>query len=111
MAPADQRTQRERARQAKAWSIALDPVYGIIGFGLVGYGIDYFTGTFPRWTGIMAILGLIAGFWRFIKEAKNLNAENSQKWAGRPYRKVEPDPEPDADDDPWDPDAPGGPKN
>lgn len=81
---------KERARQAKAWSVAMDPVYGLVGFGLCGYGIDKVRGTFPRWTGILAILGLIAGFWKFIREASNLNKENTKRWSGKPYRKVEP---------------------
>ncbi|MFK7884217.1 MAG: AtpZ/AtpI family protein [Phycisphaerales bacterium] len=111
-------TTRERARQAKAWSIAMDPLYGILGFGAAGYGIDRLRGTFPKWTGILAILGLIAGFWRFIREAKRLNAESSAKWAGKPFRAVEPEesdpdpPEPWPEDDaPGDLDTQAGPKN
>ena len=88
---------RERSRQARAWAIALDPVYGLVGFGLIGYLIDRFAGTTPRWITILAIAGLIAGFYRFIREAKRLNAENSARWAGRPFRPVEPD-EPDEPD-------------
>lgn len=89
----------DRARQARAWSIALDPVYGLIGMGLLGYGIDALAGTGARWTTILAITGLIVGFYRFIREAKSLNAENASRWAGRPYRDVDPDA-----DEPHDPD-------
>lgn len=86
----------DRARQARAWSIALDPVYGLIGMGLLGFGIDALAGTRPRWTTILAITGLIVGFYRFIREARTLNAENTARWEGRPFRPVEPE----ADDDP-----------
>lgn len=85
----------DRSRQARAWAIALDPVYGIIAFGLIGFGIDHWQGTYPRWTGILAVAGLIAGFYRFIREAGRLNRENTQKWAGRPFRPVEPEHEPE----------------
>jgi|GEM_PF-1083748 len=82
---------RERSRLARAWAIALDPVYGLVGFGLIGYLIDRFAGTSPRWITILAITGLIAGFYRFMREAKKLNAENSARWSGRPFRQIEPE--------------------
>lgn len=69
----------------------MDPVYGIIGFGLIGYLIDLAAGTAPRWLTILAITGLIVGFYRFIREARALNKANSARWAGRPFRAVEPE--------------------
>ena len=54
---------QNRARQAKAWSIALDPVYGMIGLGAIGYGIDYLADSAYRWTIILAITGLVVGFY------------------------------------------------
>lgn len=72
-----QRRRDDRARQAKAWGIAMDPVYGLIGMGLIGYGIDYLADTGMRWTVILAILGLVVGFYRFIREAMSLNREQS----------------------------------
>lgn len=89
--PARSDPRSERSRQARAWAIALDPVYGIVAFGLIGFGIDYWLGTYPRWTGILAITGLIAGFYRFIREAGRLNRENTRQWSGRPFRAVEPE--------------------
>lgn len=89
----------DRVRQAKAWAIAMDPVYGIVAFGLVGYLIDRWRGTWPLWTGIFAITGLVAGFYRFVREASKLNRDNARRWAGRPYRPVEPEGEPGADGD------------
>ena len=67
-----------RVRQAKAWSIALDPVYGLIGMGAIGYGIDYLAKTGLRWTIILALVGLVVGFYRFIKEALDLNREQAK---------------------------------
>lgn len=67
-----------RVRQAKAWSIALDPVYGLIAMGAIGYGIDYLADTGLMWTLILGLTGLVVGFYRFIREALDLNKEQSQ---------------------------------
>lgn len=101
--PAGPPTGKERARQARAWAIALDPVYGIIGFGLIGYLIDRAAGTAPRWLTILAIAGLIGGFYRFIREAMSLNKDNTAKWKGRPFRPVEPEEPETRDDSPQEP--------
>ncbi len=74
-------TKGDRARQAKAWSIALDPVYGMVGLGLIGYGIDYFAETGLLWTIILAITGLVVGFYRFVREAMDLNREQNRSSA------------------------------
>ena len=76
--PANRETNENRARQAKAWTIALDPVYGLIGMGAIGYGIDHLANSAYRWTIILAILGLVVGFYRFVKEALDLNREQSK---------------------------------
>ena len=74
----DRTTRGDRARQAKAWSIALDPVYGMIGMGLMGFGIDYLADTGFLWTIILAIVGLVVGFYRFVREAMDLNTEQTK---------------------------------
>jgi len=71
----------DRMNQARAWAIALDPLYGLIGMGLLGYGIDWLAGTGTLWTIVGAILGLVAGFVRFIKEATRLNNDQSRSSA------------------------------
>lgn len=77
--PGDAKSRNsDRARQAKAWSIALDPVYGLLGMGLIGFGIDYLAGTGMRWTIILGIVGLIVGFYRFVREASSLNREQTR---------------------------------
>ncbi|MDF1809125.1 MAG: AtpZ/AtpI family protein [Phycisphaerales bacterium] len=76
--PGDQDSRADRARQAKAWSIALDPVYGLIGMGLIGYLIDTLASTGMMWTIILALVGLVVGFYRFIREAMDLNTEQTR---------------------------------
>ncbi len=78
MSPNDNTSRGDRARQAKAWSIALDPVYGMIGLGLIGYAIDHFANTGMLWTIILAITGLVVGFYRFVREAMDLNKEQTK---------------------------------
>ena len=68
----------DRINQGKAWTIALDPLYGLIGMGLLGYGIDYLAGTGLTWTITLGILGLITGFYRFIKDALALNKQQTR---------------------------------
>ena len=69
----------DRARQAKAWGIALDPVYGLIGLGAMGYAIDHFiVGSGLTWTIVLALVGLVVGFYRFIREALDLNKQQSK---------------------------------
>lgn len=77
-APDPDKQRQDRYRQAKAWSIALDPVYGLIGMGLIGYAIDWVAGTGKTWTVVMSIAGLLGGFYLFIKEASKLNREQSR---------------------------------
>jgi len=79
--PSGSEERANRARQAKAWSIALDPVYGLIGMGLIGFGIDFLAGTGLRWALILGLTGLLVGFYRFIREALDLNKEQSQSSA------------------------------
>ena len=76
--PSESEQRANRTRQAKAWSIAMDPVYGLIGMGLLGYGIDYWAGTGKVWTITLAIAGLVGGFYLFIKEATKLNKEQTR---------------------------------
>jgi F0F1-type ATP synthase assembly protein I len=68
----------DRINQGKAWTIALDPLYGLIGMGLLGYGIDYLANTGLTWTISLALLGLVVGFYRFIKDALRLNTQQTR---------------------------------
>ncbi len=69
----------DRSRQAKAWVIALDPLYGMVGLGAVGYGIDHLIGSDGlKWAIYLGITGLVVGFYRFIREAMSLNKEQNR---------------------------------
>jgi len=69
----------DRANQAKAWVLALDPLYGMIGLGALGYAIDrWAVGSGRTWMLALGITGLIVGFYRFIREALALNAEQTR---------------------------------
>ncbi|HCT46215.1 MAG: hypothetical protein CMJ35_09770 [Phycisphaerae bacterium] len=72
----------DRSRQAKAWVIALDPLYGMVGMGAVGYGIDWLMGNEGlKWAIYLGITGLVVGFYRFIREAMSLNKEQTRSSA------------------------------
>lgn len=68
----------DRARQAKAWVLALDPLYGMIGLGAIGYVIDrWVVGSGRTWMLALGITGLVVGFYRFVREAMALNREQT----------------------------------
>ncbi len=77
MSPQKNHQRADKARQAKAWSIALDPLYGMLGMGVIGYFIDRWADTGLRWALILGITGLVVGFYRFIREAMDLNKEQT----------------------------------
>lgn len=64
------------AQQAKAWVVALNIVYGTIAFGLIGFALDYFLGWSPWGLLTGALIGLLVGTYRFIREALLINAPN-----------------------------------
>lgn len=69
----------DRARQAKAWVLALDPLYGMVGLGALGYAIDrWVVGSGRTWMLALGITGLVVGFYRFIREAMALNREQTR---------------------------------
>lgn len=79
MAQPKESRDMDRARQAKAWVLALDPIYGMIGFGAVGFVIDrWVVGSGRTWMIALGITGLIVGFYRFIREAMALNKEQTR---------------------------------
>jgi len=60
------------AQQARAWAIALDMVYYMLGGGLMGFGIDYLAKTYPLWMLILGGVGLVVGVYKFVTEALRL---------------------------------------
>ncbi len=94
--------------QYRAWSTGVDLAAGTIGMGLLGFGIDYLAGTTPVWTIVLALVGLVGGFYRFIKEALALNKEQTARYAKRrppPLAKPTPPPDTPADTKPTPGDA------
>lgn len=82
MPPTSNDSSGDRTRQAKAWVIALDPLYGMVGMGAIGYGIDWLMGNEGlKWAIYLGITGLVVGFYRFIREAMALNKQQTQSSA------------------------------
>jgi len=44
-------------------------IAAVVGAGLVGWLIDQWVGTFPRWTLVGVVLGLIGGGYNFLRQA------------------------------------------
>jgi ATP synthase protein I len=54
---------------ARAWATSLDFVFSIVALGGIGWLIDRWRGTAPWFMLTGLILGLVVGFYRFVKEA------------------------------------------
>ena len=55
--------------------MALNVVYGTIAFAAIGFAVDYFAHTTPWGVVVGAILGLVVGTYRFIREALALSRQ------------------------------------
>lgn len=69
-------------QQYNAWNVGLDFGYSVVGMVLLGLAIDYFAKTSPRALIICAVLGLIGGGYRFIREALAMNRSNNRVGRG-----------------------------
>lgn len=70
--------------QVRAWALALEMVYSVVGGGAVGYVLDRWVFATTPWLTLSgALVGLVAGMARFIREANRLNREGSGKARGR----------------------------
>ena len=58
----------EKAGPAAAASYTL--IGAVVGLGAIGYGIDYWRGTFPWCTAIGLLLGMVVGFYELIKSTR-----------------------------------------
>ncbi len=62
------------AGQMKAWGLAMDLVYGVVGGAVVGYLLDRFVfGTTPWLTFGLSVVMVVGGMIRFIRAANRLN--------------------------------------
>ncbi|USN99508.1 MAG: AtpZ/AtpI family protein [Phycisphaeraceae bacterium] len=70
--------------EIRAWALGLDMAYAVGGMLVLGAIIDHFAGTTPWWMLGLALVGLVAGMYQFIREAMALNrASQRPGGAGR----------------------------
>jgi F0F1-type ATP synthase assembly protein I len=60
------------ADAAKAFGIVLEFLASVALLTGLGYGADWWQGTSPRYTLVGLILGLVVGFYRFVREGLRL---------------------------------------
>jgi F0F1-type ATP synthase assembly protein I len=65
----DHNSRSTISQGARAWATSLDFVFSIVALGFVGWLIDRWRGTAPWFMLAGLILGLVVGFYRFVKEA------------------------------------------
>ena len=66
--------------QTRAWAMAMQIVYGLLGAGAVGFGIDLLAGTSPWFTLGLGIIGLAGGVARFIAQANAMNRASAERY-------------------------------
>ncbi len=69
--PGERKGGTDMARQAQAWGIGLNFVYGVVGFGLIGWALEKWVwpGAAP-WVLFGGLgLGLLGGGYLFVHEA------------------------------------------
>ena len=54
-------------------AVGLDFAYAVGGMAILGFIIDWAAGTSPMWLLVCALIGVLGGTYRFIKEARRLN--------------------------------------
>jgi F0F1-type ATP synthase assembly protein I len=63
-------------RQAVAWGVGLNFVYGFLGFGAIGWAVQTWlwkdAAPWPMLVGLG--VGLVGGMYRFVKDALKMNA-------------------------------------
>lgn len=87
--------------QMRAWSIGLDMAYAAGGMLLLGAGIDWLAGTRPWWMLSLGLLGLIAGMYRFIRDAMRMNASTRPRPRAAVKTAAKADPPSTAPPDPY----------
>lgn len=74
---ADRKDIADAAGIGRAWAVALDFVFTIIGGALIGWLIDYWRGTLPLWTLIGLGAGFVSAFIRIVR--MTLRQEREEK--------------------------------
>lgn len=76
---ADQESGGDSARTLWRLSgLGMEFVAALVGAGLLGWLIDYWAGTFPRWTIVGVLLGLLGGGYNFFKQALQASREANE---------------------------------
>lgn len=108
MPPPDPNSSMENL--TKVSTIGTNFAFSVVGMGVIGFGLDYFARSSPKWLIGCLTVGLIGGGYRFIRDALAANKQAAAQAARRKpvYNKVEADPEPaeEADSDPAPTDGP-----
>jgi len=61
-------------------NLGFELVAAVVGFAAIGYWIDRATESYPRWTVIGAVLGIIGGLYNLIREALKLPSTLDNKY-------------------------------
>ncbi|MCW5768231.1 MAG: AtpZ/AtpI family protein [Phycisphaeraceae bacterium] len=57
----------------RVFAIGMDFVYGVVGCAALGWAIDWWFKTAPRWLLIGAGIGIVVAMYRFIREGMKLS--------------------------------------
>lgn len=60
-------------------AIGTNFAFAVIGMGVVGYFIDKYAKTSPRWTLVLLGAGIVGGAYRFVHDAMALNKKRPRK--------------------------------
>lgn len=63
----------------RVFAIGMDFVYGVVGCAALGWVIDWWFKTAPRWLLIGAGIGIIVAMYRFIREATKLSTGDQNR--------------------------------
>lgn len=72
------RRERELSKKGPEWraiGIGLDFAAMVAGGCVLGFAVDAWRGTFPRWTTIGGIVGIVSGGWTAVRLSVRLNRD------------------------------------
>ncbi len=69
------REERRSGPEMRAIAIGLDFAAMVAGGCILGFAADTWRGTFPRWTAVGGIVGVVSGGWTAIKLSLKLNRD------------------------------------
>ncbi len=60
-------------QSGRVFAIGMDFVYGVVGCAALGWGLDWWFKTGPRWLLIGAGIGIVVAMYRFIREGLRIS--------------------------------------